>query len=234
MVAHRGAQLVAPENTLTAFKLAIKKGFHALECDVQLTKDGHLVVIHDETVDRTTSGTGWVSKLTKEHIDGLHCADGEHIPSIHEVYYLVILHAKRKLIIEIKADTELHSKQVAIALAKFINRTPVKYRYLMEVHSFWYEALIEFKKQCPSVVTAAIINGGFDSHMIVDIALKTGASGVSLGYEFISPKIVRTCHKSNLFVDTWAISDATVLKRLRPFGINAMVENFTGTRILSK
>lgn len=228
MVAHRGAQIIAPENTLTAFRLAISKGFKAIECDVQLTKDGFLIVLHDETVDRTTDGNGWVSKLRWKQIRALHIEGGERIPSFSEVYLLVVMHARRKLIVEIKADTESHSKHVAAALAMFLNRTPARYHKYVEVHSFWYDALIDFKDKCPGISTAAIINGGFNGQQIIDIAQRTGADGVSLGYEFISPKIVRQCHASNLFVDTWAISDATVLRRLRPFGINAMVENFTG------
>lgn len=231
MVAHRGAQIVAPENTLTAFRLAIKSGFKALECDVQLTRDAHLIVIHDETVDRTTDGHGWVSQFTQAEIANLHIDGNEHVPSLSEVVDLVVVKGKTRLIVEIKADTGLHANKVAHELALFFNHLAPKLCKLVEVHSFWYDALIEFKRMCPSVVTAAIINGGFDGRQIIDIAERTGAKGVSLGYEFISPKVVRQCHASNLFVDTWAISDSTVLKRLRPFGINAMVENFTGTVI---
>lgn len=230
MVAHRGAQLVAPENTLAAFKLAIAQGYRAIECDVQLTSDGHLVVIHDETVDRTTDGKGWVSKKTLDQIQRLRIEDGEHVPTLQEVYYLVVLHARRKLIIEIKGDTELHAKKAAIALGRVLTRVPSRYRKLIEVHSFWYDSLVAFKPICPDVKTAAIIVGGFSGEQIIEVARRTNSDGVSLGFEFVSPKIVRKCHKAKLFVDTWAISDATVLKRLKPFGINAFVENFTGNR----
>ncbi len=231
MIAHRGAQLIAPENTLTAFKLAVRKGFRALECDVQLTKDGHLVVIHDETVDRTTDGVGWVSQLEQSKISKLSIGGIEHIPSLQAVFYEVVVKSKRKLIIELKADTHLHALKTATALASFLNKIPPRYRKLIEVHSFWYEALKMFTRDCPAVTTAAIINGGFTGEQIVNLAHDAEASGVSLGYEFISPKVVRQCHAAKLFVDTWAISDGTVMKRLRPFGINAVVENFTGTLI---
>jgi len=231
MVAHRGAQQVAPENTLTAFKLAIKTGFKAVECDVQLSKDGHLVIIHDETVDRTSDGVGWVSQLTRDQIKQLTIGDTEHIPSLREVYYLVVVQAKRRLILEIKADTELHANKTAQALVRFIGHIPRKNRRFIEVHSFWYSALKYFKAHCPTITTAAIINGGFDGEQIISIAQDTASNGVSLGYEFLSAKIVRQCHHSRLFVDTWAISDGTVLRRLRPFGLNAVVENFSGKTI---
>lgn len=231
MVAHRGAQQILPENTISAFRLAIKKGFRIVECDVQLTKDGQLVVIHDETVDRTTDGHGWVSKFTKIELEQLTISGGEHVPSLEEVYDEVVIKSKRKLIIEIKADTDVHSKKVATALADYINKTPASQHKRLEVHSFWYEALFVFNELCQDVETAAIINGGFSAKQIVEIAHDTNSNGVSLGYEFLSPKIIRMCHRSGLFVDTWAVSDGTVLKRLRPFGLKAVVENFTGILI---
>ena len=231
MVAHRGAQLIAPENTITAFRFAMKKGFKAIECDVQLTKDGRLVIIHDETVDRTTNGKGWVSTLTANQISGLSIEGTEHIPFLDEVINEVVIRNKAKLIIEIKADTPLHSKKVASALAHYINKLPSETCLYIEVHSFWYEALRLFTIMSPSIVTAAIINGGFNDEEIISIATSTHSNGVSLGYEFLSSKIVRQCHKSKLFVDTWAIPDGTVLKRLKPMSVNAVVENFTGKMI---
>src|SRR5215212_3812774 len=67
-IAHRGGSTSAPENTLAAFRNAITQGADWLEFDVQMTKDGALVVIHDETVDRTTDGTGAVAEMTLEQI----------------------------------------------------------------------------------------------------------------------------------------------------------------------
>ncbi len=61
--AHRGDVKNAPENTIPAFESAIKKGVHMIEFDVRMTKDGHLVIIHDEKVDRTTNGTGRCRKM---------------------------------------------------------------------------------------------------------------------------------------------------------------------------
>src|SRR5215212_9031009 len=69
-LAHRGASALAPENTIEAFRLAVEAGAGGLELDVHLTRDGHVVVIHDPTVDRTTSGTGAVSEMTFDELRG--------------------------------------------------------------------------------------------------------------------------------------------------------------------
>ena len=64
VVAHRGASAERPEHTLAAYELALKEGADGVECDVRLTRDGHLVCVHDRRVDRTSNGTGLVSEMT--------------------------------------------------------------------------------------------------------------------------------------------------------------------------
>src|SRR6476661_612822 len=64
VVAHRGASADRPEHTLAAYELALQEGADGVECDVRLTKDGHLVCVHDRRVDRTSNGTGLVSEMT--------------------------------------------------------------------------------------------------------------------------------------------------------------------------
>lgn len=219
---------MVPENTLVAFELAIGKGFRAVECDVQLTKDGYLVVIHDETVERTTSGHGWVSHKTLTTLQAM-TSDSGQIPTLSEVVNLVVVRHHKTLIIEIKADTEIHSDQVGRALARFLKSVPVKYHRYIEVHSFWYKALGDFRKLAPAgIKTAVIINGGFDDEEIIKTAQAVGANGVNVGYEFLSKRQVRSCHKAGLFIDCWAVSDKTVMRRLRPFGLDGIIENFTG------
>lgn len=71
--AHRGASAYAPENTLEAFKLAIEQHADGVELDVQLTKDGKLAVIHDETIDRTCNGTGYVKNFTMAELKQFSC-----------------------------------------------------------------------------------------------------------------------------------------------------------------
>lgn len=88
MIAHRGGPVYAPENTLAAFRNAIEIGSDWLEFDVQRTKDGELVVIHDETVDRTTNGSGNVKDLTLQQIKALDAGNGEQVPTFDEVIAL--------------------------------------------------------------------------------------------------------------------------------------------------
>ena len=93
--AHRGASAYAPENTLAAFRLAEEQGADGIELDVQLTKDGQVVVIHDENIDRTGTGTGAVRDYTLEELrklsfhNHMEAYEGEKIPTLEEVLTFV-------------------------------------------------------------------------------------------------------------------------------------------------
>ena len=84
-IAHRGGRVYEPENTIAAFQHAIDSGADWIEFDVQQTKDEKLVVIHDETVDRTTDGTGMVKDMTLEQIRELDAGNGQQVPTFEEV-----------------------------------------------------------------------------------------------------------------------------------------------------
>jgi len=92
VIAHRGASSYAPENTLAAFDLAIEMGVRHIELDVHATRDNHIVVIHDDTVDRTTDGSGPVTNFTLATLRKLDAGSwfgghfaGERIPTFDEV-----------------------------------------------------------------------------------------------------------------------------------------------------
>jgi glycerophosphoryl diester phosphodiesterase len=94
--AHRGSSVYAPENTLAAFELALEQGADGIELDVKLSSDGHLVVIHDETVDRTTNGTGRIKSMTLSEIKMLDAGSkfapnftSQKIPTLEEVFEAV-------------------------------------------------------------------------------------------------------------------------------------------------
>jgi len=93
IIGHRGAAGEAPENTLASFLLAVQQGAHAVELDIDLTKDGEIIVIHDDTLDRTTTGKGFISELTLKEIKQYDAGiwyderfEGEKVPTLEEVF----------------------------------------------------------------------------------------------------------------------------------------------------
>ena len=85
LLGHRGASAFAPENTMAAFELAIEQGAVGIEFDVQVTRDGIPVIIHDDTVDRTTDGTGSVTSMSFAETQALDAGDGQKIPTLAEL-----------------------------------------------------------------------------------------------------------------------------------------------------
>ena len=92
MIAHRGASAYAPENTLAAVNLAVELGSDAVEIDARMTKDGIVVAMHDDTIDRTTNGTGLLNRLTYEEIQALDAGSffslsfaGERVPTLRRI-----------------------------------------------------------------------------------------------------------------------------------------------------
>ena len=98
--AHRGASYYEPENTLRAFRRALEMGADRIEVDVRLTADGHIIALHDETVDRTTDGNGYARHMTLEEIRRLDAGKGEKIPTLREIINLV--KDKADLLIDVK------------------------------------------------------------------------------------------------------------------------------------
>ena len=124
---HRGASGHAPENTLEAFRLSMDMGADGFELDVHLSRDGELVVIHDETVDRTTDGTGLVRELTLAQLkqldasNGMAAYKGAKIPTLSEVFDLV-RDTRHIVNVEIKTDEwfypQIEEKCLALAAEK--------------------------------------------------------------------------------------------------------------------
>lgn len=112
IVAHRGASADAPENTIAAFKLAFEHGAHGVECDILLSADGRVVMMHDKTTKRTTGVEGQVAEMTLAQLQALDAGSfksldftGEKIPTLEES--LAIVPAGRRLVVELKGGKEL-------------------------------------------------------------------------------------------------------------------------------
>ncbi|AEK72674.1 glycerophosphoryl diester phosphodiesterase [Thermococcus sp. 4557] len=135
LLGHRGYSARYPENTLLAFKKAVEAGADGIELDVWLTKDGEVVVIHDDTVDRTSNGSGRVKDMTLDELKSLDFGNGERIPTLEETFEA--LPEDVLINVEIK-DVEAVKKTAAIIGANNPSRVMVS--------SFLIDALHEYRK----------------------------------------------------------------------------------------
>lgn len=163
VIAHRGASGSAPENTMAAFNLAIVMDSDMIELDVQRTKDGHIVVIHDHTLKRTTNGTGQVRDFTLEEIQALDAGSwfgdeqafaGERIPTLAEV--LEAIRGKCAVNIEIK-NLPYPDPDIESALVKLLHESAFPLDQVI-ISSFDHRSLARVEELDPNIPTACLFS----------------------------------------------------------------------------
>ncbi len=147
-VGHRGAPREAPENTLISFRRAIDVGVDWIEFDLRESRDGVLVVIHDDTVDRTTNGRGRIDEMTFEELEKLDAGYGQRIPSLQQVIDL----AKGK----IRMDMEIKGEGIEEHVVDAIKKNGIVRQCM--VSSFNYDSIKRVKAIEPEIMTAAILD----------------------------------------------------------------------------
>ena len=137
---HRGACGHEPENTVRSVRRALELGADGVEVDVHFA-DGHLVVIHDDTLERTTDGHGCVAKKTFDHLRSLDAGLGEHIPTLAEIFDAV----NRRGVINVELKAPHTAAPVAALIAEYVNRRGWSYDDFL-VSSFDHAQIREAKK----------------------------------------------------------------------------------------
>jgi len=139
---HRGAAGLVEENTLESISKAISYGVHGIEIDVHCCKSGEIVVIHDETLDRTTNAKGNVSDYTLSELKKVKTIEGYGIPTLEEV--LELIDAKCELNVELKGDKT--ALPVVMLLEEYIAKTSWNYEHFV-ISSFDHSQLFDLKKE---------------------------------------------------------------------------------------
>ena len=219
IMGHRGAPADEPENTLGSFRRALAVGVAAVELDVQLTKDGRLAVIHDETLDRTTNGKGGVKDFTLAQLQRLDAGRAEPIPSLEEVFDLV--QGKAHLVVELKQP------EAAGALRDFF-----QVRRAFDdatVISFWHPAVKALKEAEPRFNTGILMVGCPADP--VGLARAANSDALVLHYAYVTPELVAAAHESGLLVYVWNIDDTDTLKPYLAMNLDGIGSNRPGVLI---
>ncbi|MGB7910954.1 MAG: glycerophosphodiester phosphodiesterase family protein [Desulfobaccales bacterium] len=210
---HRGAPQEAPENTLLSFRRALKLGVAAVELDVQLTREGRLAVIHDETLDRTTNGRGLVKDFTLAELKRLDAGKGEAIPTLEEVLELV--RNRAGLLVELK------QREAAAALLEFFRRE--RAFEAARVISFWHPALKAMKEAEPRLKTGALMVGCPADP--AGLARAAGADVLVLNYHFLDQELAEAARRHKIKVIAWNIDDPEILGDYLAMNLEAICTN---------
>jgi glycerophosphoryl diester phosphodiesterase len=228
VVAHRGASGLAPENTLAAFRLAVELGTPAVECDVHLSADGQVVVIHDPTVDRTTNGSGAVETLSFDALRALDAGSwfgarfaGERIPTLAEA--LAACAGRSRLFVELKVGGGVPLIAGAVAAIAAAPSTEVA------IISFDPQIVAGMAQRRPDLPLGFLVSarqvGRQGPAAVVGAARDLGAGFLSPQYSAATPELIAAARQAGLAVSVWTVDDPADMRRLAAAGVDAITTN---------
>ncbi|KYH42067.1 MAG: glycerophosphoryl diester phosphodiesterase [Candidatus Bathyarchaeota archaeon B26-2] len=210
VIGHRGAAGLEPENTLRSIKRAIDLGADEVEVDVRVTRDGHLVVIHDETVERTTDGHGYVKDLTFNEIRRLDAGLGEAVPTLEEV--LNLTQGILVLNVELKVPEALRPT-LRVIEEKNAESDVV-------VISFIHDLLGEIHRLNPQIETGALFSAVPDDIFVR--ASEVHAKGIYIQYRNVNAELVEEAHREGLKIGVWTVNSVEEMRRMIRMGVDAV------------
>jgi len=218
-IGHRGACGYEPENTLRSFRKAIELGVDMIEFDVHKCLTGELVIIHDETVDRTTNGQGEVMKKTLKELKELDAGQGERIPTLKEA--LALIDKKTQVNVELKGIGT--AKSVADLIRKLIQDKRWKKEDFL-VSSFDHPELREFFKNDSDIPIAILFEDNFFPYLPLAEELK--ATAINIPLYIASQKYIQQAHQAGLKVNVWTVNTARDIRRLYDYGVDGIISNY--------
>ncbi len=219
---HRGASGWAPENTLASFKKAMEIGADYSELDVQLSKDGQVVLLHDATLDRTTTGKGPIAEWNLADLKTLDAGSwfdekfkGEPLPTLQEVVDLV--KGKMKLNIEIKVsefNRELADKVVALVRTN-------NFQNECMITSFNQPTMEYVREKAPELQVGLIFGKKYD-----DSVFSGNWDVLSSNKANIDQKFMKKAHDSGKKVHVWTVNDEKEMQDLIELGVDGIITNY--------
>lgn len=237
VIAHRGSNKTAPQNTLPAFRQAIAENADGFETDVHMTKDGKLVICHNYTIDATSDGRGNITdytlgELKKFDFGAYFSADfkGTPLPTVDEFLELVGPTQAEVINIELKSPKQKETGMVAKTL------DAVKAHGLLDrclISSFDPRILKEVKALDPRCRTGFLYPTIQASacHFVYDpfpIVRSIGADFIHPMSVVVNPMLVKLAHKKGLGVNVWTVDDEKTVRNLEAMGVDGIITNCPG------
>lgn len=231
--AHRGNSGFFPENTICAFKKSLYLGVYGIELDVHKTKDGVLVVHHDETVDRMFEGKGYIKKLTLEQIKELTIKDDEYkdnpeckIPTLDEVLEL-IEPTNLNLNIELK-NNKIAYKDIEKDVVALVKKYKMEKRVV--ISTFNVKSLKKLSKLNSKIKTAYLVSALTFKRGGLKKALKTckdcKCTYIHPSYDLVNKEFVDEAHKKDILVQVYTVNSITIMRKLINFKVDGIFTNY--------
>lgn len=226
VVGHRGFRARYPENTLVSFQAAVDAGVQMVELDVHLTRDGELVVIHDDTVDRTTGGSGEVSKMTLAELKELDAGrwfddrfTGERIPTLQEVFDGV--GDRVKINIEIKfAGEDYVPGRIETVVFDIIKGQGAENRVLI---SSFDPRVVQYVRQTDPSLAAAFISQTAEGIKTIDFCRELGVFSFHPNFRCLTPELVTGLHDAGIHIFPYTVNTEPDFKQMMQLRVDGVI-----------
>lgn len=215
--AHRGFCARYPENTMLAFEKALQAGCDGIELDVHLTKDGQIVIIHDEEVNRTTDGRGFVKDMTLTEIKALDAGNGQRVPTFEEYLDLV---EKLDIITNIELKNSIiRYEGMERMVIDAVRRRGMEKKIILS--SFNHVAMCECGEIAPDIA-----RGFLTCSWLIDAGAyskKHGMTSYHPDYNSLTDEAVAEIHGHGIAINAYTVNDRAAMRRLAEIGINGVI-----------
>ena len=233
IIAHRGLSGFYPENTMLAFKKCLNLNIYGIELDVQKTKDNHLVVIHDEKVNRTFNGKGYVKDMTLNELKSLSSNFKNYennkdckIPTLKEV---LILFKPTNFIINIELkNNKVKYKNLEEDVVNLVKELKMERRVI--ISSFRIKSLNKIKLLCPKIKRSYLVSEKFYNYRLKSIifykAVKNNSTYLSPNYTIINKKFINKCNRRDIKTLCYSINTIEEYKKLLKLKVDGVFTDF--------
>ncbi|NDP26503.1 MAG: glycerophosphodiester phosphodiesterase [Flavobacterium sp.] len=212
-IGHRGAKGYEPENTLISFEKAIHLDADGIELDVHLSSDGQVIVIHDETIDRTTNGKGFVNRFTALELKKY------GIPKLVEVFDLV----NRHCFINIELKGIGTAKPVVDLISNYILSKNWNYTDFL-VSSFDWKMLEEIHLLNSKIKIGVLTEESIEEALA--FAKKVKAFSIHPHYSLLSKENVALMQENGFEVYPWTVNSMEDIQKIKSFNVNGIISDF--------
>lgn len=218
-IGHRGAKGYEPENTLASFEKAIELGVKGIELDVHLSSDNQLIVIHDETIDRTTNGKGLVNELSLKELKSLRIENKQTIPTLLEVFELV----NRRCFINIELKGIGTAKPVIELITRYISEKNWHSDDFL-ISSFDWNMLEEIHLLNSKIRIGVLTEESISAALA--FAKKIKAFSIHPDYELLSKENVALLQENGFEVYPWTVNSKEAIQKIKSFNVNGIISDF--------
>jgi glycerophosphoryl diester phosphodiesterase len=218
-IAHRGAKGYEPENTLQAFQKALDLYADGIELDVHLNADGHIIVMHDETIDKMTNGKGAINTFTLSELKSFLIADKHQIPTLNEVFDLV----DKKCFINVELKNADTAAKVVSLIEEYIAEKGWDYAHFI-VSSFDWNALQEVHNLNSYIQIGVLTEENLDT--AVAFAELIQAKAIHPDYQLLNADNVGKMQEKGFWVLPWTVNIEEDIQKVKSYNVNGIISDF--------